>query len=325
MALHRFILRPLSPWGTPLRSDTLTGLLLYRLAEDEGIDALKVELDAFEHGTPPFVLSSAMPEGTLFAPKLPPARRETFASQIAQGRFCTKDGKSLNLFEALTLYKKFRKNRFLPLEEWEKHRMKLSPVELFADYCENPEAWKTPTIVSRQEMHVTMNRSTGSASEGGLFVSRSSWAENGVAFHLYAETEDAPRLLARLKRIGQIGYGCDSSTGKGILSFEEDTQFCAPKDNLPHRLLLSVFSSRNLQGLQGWYATEVKMGKAGPAFCHGNPFKTPFLCVQEGAVFTAMPQGPYVLHGIHANPDIVQITQPLSLPCRLAEGEESHV
>ena len=68
MALHRFILRPLSAWGTPLRSDTLAGLLLYRLAEDEGEAALKAELEAFQNGRPPFALSSALPEGTVFAP-----------------------------------------------------------------------------------------------------------------------------------------------------------------------------------------------------------------------------------------------------------------
>lgn len=324
MALHRFILRPLSAWGTPLRSDTLTGLLLYRLAEDEGEDALKAELDAFENGHAPFALSSAMPEGTVFAPKLPPARRETFARLTAEGRFCTKENQPLSLFEALTQYKKFRKNRFLPLDVWEKHCMALSAAELFTEFCQKPDLWPATRTVSRQEMHVTLNRSSGAALEGGLFVSRAFWAKTDMRFHLYAETQDSPRLLARLKRIGQLGYGRDSSTGKGVFEIEEDTSFQAPATDAPHKLLLSVLSASDLHGLQGWYATEVKTGKAGPAESRGNPFKSPFLCVQEGAVLTALPAGPYVLHGIHSNPAIVQITQPLTLPCKLAEGEESH-
>ncbi len=324
MALHRFILRPLSAWGTPLRSDTMTGLLLYRLAEDEGEDALKAELDAFINGNAPFALSSAMPEGTVFAPKLPPAQRETFARLTEQGHFCTADGHSLDLFQALTLYKKFRKSRFLPLKIWEKHRAALSAVELFTDYCRDAEPWNIKTAESRQEMHVTINRNSGAALEGGLFASSASWLTTGFTFHLYAETEDASKLLTRLKRMGQIGYGRDSSIGKGIFSIEEDKAFRTPEVALPHHLLLSVLSGVELAGLQGWYATEVKTGKAGPAFCGGNPFKSPFLCVQEGAVLTALPKAPYVLVGIHANPSIVQITQPLTLPCRLAEGEEAH-
>ena len=321
MALHRFILRPLSSWGTPLRSDTLTGLLLYRLAEDEGEEAVKKELEAFEQGTPPFILSSAMPEGTVFAPKLPPARRETFASLTKDGCFRTEQGKPLTLFDALSLYKRFRKSRFLPLTVWEKHRTSLSAAKLFADYCRNPDLWKLPAITAHQEMHVTLNRRSGSALDGGLFVSRSSWGSDDTAFHLYAETEDCPRLLSRLQRMGKIGYGRDSSTGKGIFSVEKDGAFCSSQPNLPHSLLLSMLSAENLKGLQGWYATEVKTGKAGPAFCKGNPFKSPFLCVQEGAVLTAMPEGPYVLRGLHSNPAIMQIIPPLTLPCCLAEGE----
>lgn len=321
MALHRFILRPLSSWGTPLRSDTLTGLLLYRLAEDEGEEAVKKELKAFEQGTPPFILSSAMPEGTVFAPKLPPARRETFASLTKEGCFRTEQGKPLTLFDALSLYKRFRKSRFLPLTVWEKHRTSLSAAKLFADYCRNPDLWKLPAITAHQEMHVTLNRRSGSALDGGLFASRASWGDSDTAFHLYAETEDCSRLLLRLQRMGKIGYGRDSSTGKGIFSVEKDGAFCSSQPNLPHSLLLSMLSAENLKGLQGWYATEVKTGKAGPAFCKGNPFKSPFLCVQEGAVLTAMPEGPYVLRGLHSNPAIMQIIPPLTLPCCLAEGE----
>lgn len=327
MALHRFILRPLSAWGTPLRSDTLAGLLLYRLAEDEGESALRAELDAFLCGKPPFALSSAMPEGTVFAPRVPPADRESFARWTKEGRFCRKDGHALTLFEALGLYKKFRKNAFLPLEMWEKHCVSLSAAELFAEYCRQPELWPGKSVTRAQEMHVTISRNSGTALRGGLFASHAFWAAEGMAFHLYAETNDCPGLLARLRRIGQLGYGRDSSTGKGVFSIEEDTSFTpgAPaSSDLPHGLLLSTLSAADLSGLKGWYATEVKTGKAGPAFCWGNPFKSPFLCVQEGAVLTSLPNGPFVLKDIHADPAIIQITQPLTLPCRLADEEGCH-
>lgn len=324
MALHRFLLRPLSAWGTPMRSDTLAGLLLYRLAEDEGEAALRAELDAFMSGTPPFAVSSAMPAGTVFAPRLPPVGRETFAHWTQEGRFCPKDGQERTLFAALGLYKKFRKQAFLPLPIWEKHHASLSAVALFAEYCCQPELWPESPLRSAQEMHVTVPRNSGTALQGGLFTTHALWAAEDMAFHLYAETADCPGLLARLARIGQLGYGRDSSTGKGLFSIEEDASFTPGASGLPHRLLLSTLSAADLRGLRGWYATEVKTGKAGPAFCKGNPFKSPFLCVQEGAVLTALPKGPFVLEHIHADPAIIQITQPLTLPCRLADEEGCH-
>ena len=326
MALHRFILHPLSAWGTPLRSDTLTGLLLYRLAEDESEKALQTELEAFESGEPPFRLSSAMPEGSVFAPRLPPTNRETFARLAENGCFPTATGEPASLFEALGLYKIFRKHSFLPLEIWEKHRSSLSASGLFMEYCNRPDLWNIHSSKSFQETHVSMSRHSGSAQDGGLFSTTAFQAVPGTAFHLYADTEDCPHLLDRLARIGQLGYGKDSSTGKGVFSIEVDRNFQPDKKfaTLPHGLLLSILSAQNLKGLAGWYSTEMKTGKAGPAFCKGNPFKSPFLCIKEGAVLISLPPGGFVLHNIHANPAIVQITQPLTLPCRLAEGEESH-
>ena len=69
MVLHRFIITPLSPWITPLRSDTLNGLLASRIAEDEGEEAVRQCLDAFLSGQEPFAVSSAMPAGFLPMPK----------------------------------------------------------------------------------------------------------------------------------------------------------------------------------------------------------------------------------------------------------------
>ena len=320
MTLHRYILRPLSAWITPLRSDTLSGLLLYRLAEDEGEAALHREIEEFLQGRPPFALSSAMPQGMIFAPRLAPLPRVAFASLSRKGYFTAASRKPLSLFEALNLYKKFRKKRYLPLAIWEKHFSSLSVDKLFVEFCQRPRLWESPVQHKFQEMHVTIARNSNSALEGGLFPRQAFWPAPNMAFHLYAETEDGPRLLERLKRIGMLGFGKDCSTGKGVFAIEEDTGFVPPRaGQLPHGLLLSMLASESMSGMKGWYSMEVKTGKVGPAFSRGNPYKSPFLCVQEGAVLKSLPKGPFVLRGLNANPDIVQITQPLCLPCRMDE------
>ena len=160
MSLHRYIVKPESAWGTPLRSDTLAGLLLYRLAEDEGEDALRAEISAFMDGRPPFVLSSAMPKDTVFAPKLPPLPRKRFADLLEKGAFVGEKGKLFSAFEALSLFKKYRKKRFLPLSVWQRHCKSLSVADLFAEFCKNPGLWETPVAKRQQEMHVTISRNS---------------------------------------------------------------------------------------------------------------------------------------------------------------------
>lgn len=323
MALHRYLLRPLAPWGTPMRSDTLAGLLLFRLAEDEGEEVLRAELAAFREGKPPFAVSSVMPANTVFAPKLPPIPRKRFAELVESGFFRDGEGRALTKLQALGELKKFRKKAWLPLPVWEQHRGALSFGPLFAEFCRNPSLWDVPTADRHQEMHVTIARNSSTALEGGLFVDNSWWPRTDARYHLYAETEDSPRLLARLANLGAMGFGRDSSTGKGVFSVEEDATFAPWSGELPHGLLLSMLAAKDMKGLDGWYAVDVKVGKAGPGISRGNPYKSPFMCVREGAVLTSLPKGPFVLEGLNANPEILQVTQPLLLGCRLAEEEDN--
>lgn len=325
--LHRFVLQPLSPWGTPLRGDTLYGLILFRIGEEEGVEKLRQTLAAFRENRPPFIVSSAMPENTLFAPVLAPAFRETFRKWMDEGAFCDKAGKKLELREALGIYKKFRKTSYIPLTVWQKHAGKLSVRGLFASFCKGKwgeevgDSQEQPFSKSGVEPHVTIARNTGSALEGGLFADTLTYFRAGAKLHLYAESAEPDRLLRYLERIGDLGFGKNSSTGKGRFAVQQDTGFNPA--GLPgtgsHRLMLSPCAAVDMSDLAGNYTIEVKRGKAAPHIAGGNPFKNPFLSVREGAVLSSLPKGPYVLDGVHDNPDIVQVVQPLSLSCELKE------
>ena len=325
--LHRYVLQPLSPWGTPLRGDTLYGLILFRIGEEEGVEKLRQTLAAFRENRPPFIVSSAMPVNTLFAPVLAPAPREVFRKWTDDGAFCDKAGKRLELRAALSMYKKFRKTQYIPLAVWQKHAGALSVRRLFASFCK--DKWddeasgnqEEPFSKSGVEPHVTIARNTGSALEGGLFADTLTYFRAGAKLHLYTESAEPDRLLGYLERIGDLGFGKNSSTGKGRFAVQKDTEFNPA--TLPstgsHRLILSPCAAGDMRALEGNYAIDVKRGKAAPHIAGGNPFKKPFLCVREGAVLSSLPKGPYVLDGVHDNPDIVQVVQPLSLPCELKE------
>lgn len=323
MQLLRYIVRPLSPWGTPLRSDTLCGLLLWHLAERDGSDACRAEIDAFRAGTPPYVLSSALPLGMVNMPRLRPTPRGLFHQWVKEGVFRDDDGKPRSLFAALQAYKKFRKTAYLPVDIWAHHATSLSLRPLLAWFCQQNSTKDKPTQGSSVEPHVSIDRRTNTASQGALFFNRLTWFAEGTAFHLYARSQTPDILLERLNEVGDIGFGKDASTGKGRFKVEKDTSFdpATLENNGPHSLLCSVCAAMDMSALDGWYAVEAKHGKTGPGM--SSPFKAPLLLVQEGSVLRRLPDGPYVLEGVHADKAIVQVTQPLTLPCRMVE-EDHH-
>ena len=335
MQLLRYIVRPLSPWGTPLRSDTLCGLLLWRLAERYGSAACRAAIAAFRAGEPPFVLSSALTLGMVSSPCLPPAPRALFRQWVNTGEFRDAGGKAISLFEALQAYKRFRKTAHLPVEVWARHAPSLSLRPLLAWFCQWSAKKDSPKTGESVEPHVSIDRRSATAAEGGLFFNRLTWIAEGAPFHLYARAADPTALLELLREAGglaaqahtetgDLGFGKDASTGKGRFAVEPDNAFDpAPLENDgPHAMLCSVCASMDMSCVDGWYSVATKRGKAGPGLA--SPHKAPMLLLQEGSVLRRLPAGPYLLEGIHADPAIVQVTPPLTLPCRIAE-EASHV
>lgn len=323
MQLLRYIVRPLSPWGTPLRSDTLCGMLLWRIAERQGAEACRAAIEAFRTGEPPFVVSSVLPFGTVSLPRLPPVSRDRFRRWVDAGVLRDHAGKTLSLFDALQAYKRFRKTGNVPVEVWIRHASALTLKPLLSWFCQGEKQPASARSCESVEPHVTIDRGSGAAAEGGLFFNRLTWFAPGAAFHLYARAVDPEALLGLLAETGDVGFGKDASTGKGRFAVEQDKSFDpAPLENgAPHALLCSVCAAMDMSELDGWYALEAKRGKVGPG--HANPHKTPMLLVQEGGVLRRLPKGPYVLEGVNADPAIVQVTQPLTLPCRVVE-EEAH-
>ncbi len=321
MHLLRYIVRPLSPWGTPLRSDTLCGLLLCRLAERQGAAACRSAIEDFRAGRPPFILSSAMPMGMVFTPRLPPAPRSLFRRWVQEEAFRDAEGKALSLFEALQAYKRFRKARWIPAGVWEEHARALSLRPLLEWYCRQDKNAAAANSRESEEPHVSIDRCSGAAAEGGLFFNRIRWFAEGAAFHVYASAADPAALLDLLREAGDLGFGMDASTGKGRFAVEADAAFDpSPLENGgPHSLLCSVCAAMDMSALDGWYALETKRGKAGPAVA--VPHKAPMLMVQEGSVLRTLPAAPYLLEGVNADAAVVQVTQPLVLPCRAAEEE----
>lgn len=321
MPLYRYNITPTSAFGTPLRSDTLYGHLLWRAAERYGANRVGELIEGFADGPPPFRLSSVFPENCLPMPCLPPIPRSRFRE-----RFAPQGGGEL--VERLQQYKRFRKLKHVRFEALQKLSGGLSQESLFAVWLEDSRALEPPGdfAVAAQQPHNSIDRASGKVlAEGGLHFSKVYWYRPGCRLHLYVEA-DTPDLFEELMReLQKTGYGADSSTGKGQFHFSRDESF--DPSNWPAqgnaRLLLSLAAAESMRDVAGYWSPQVKRGKAWSGFGERNPFKKPFLALCEGSVLTALPESGYLLRNLHSNPEVVQVLWPLTLPLQLEVSHES--
>lgn len=311
MPLCRFQLFPQSPFATPLRSDTITGMLLNLIALRDGETRLKECVASFETDSPEFLLSSAFPQNTLPMPCLPLPKR----SAMAQGQ-CGPE-----LITRISAFKKFRKQRFIPLKHWKKCKDSLSLAGLFSLFEKDSE--HSPIESQTQTMsHVSIDRETQRAIDGLLYTTTETFYPQGTALDLYARTKNPEELESLLNDLGRWGYGKRASTGKGQFSVTRDQDFDAKalESEGTHQLCLSVLSAQDMSGIEGTFQTFLKHGRVGSACADGQAFKKPFLAIKEGAVLSSSPCGSPVLRNLHHDERLVHVTAQLSFPCTLATG-----
>lgn len=324
MVLYRYRITPQSAFGTPMRSDTLYGHLLWAAAMLKGEGRVQEMIEAFAGNAPPFVLSSALPAGRLPWPTLPGIARACFKKQFAG------DG---NLFKQLQRFKAFRKQGSWSLDTWVKLGGQLSQAALFSDWLQEvQEKEKRPReeplaiqTVAHQP-HVVIDRQSGSVlTGGGLFFSRATWYRPGTDLDLYVRTDDQAEFEELFAHLAAVGFGADRSTGKGQFRYQRDKGFDPAPFDAPgsHRLCLSVCAASDLTGFDGYWTPMVKHGRAWSGFGERNPFKKPFFAFAEGSLFRKMPESGYLLRQIHSDSRLVQIGWPLTIPVTL-EGHHAH-
>lgn len=331
MPFYRYKITPLGAFGTPMRSDTLHGQLLCAASELDGAEAVTDLIAAFESDSPPFVCSSALPEGMLPMPCLPPLPRKEFLE-----RFCTQSSFFKgNAVQALKAYKTFRKLSYVPLDVWTELRNALSLSRLFERWLQDrqqnpnafhpaPELTETAWRADHIEAHNSIDRLTGSVlQEGGLFLAESTFYGSRAKLDLYAFTENPAKFERLLAHVASTGFGRDASTGKGWFAFERDSAFDSAefKGTGTCRMALSVLSAMDMSAVRGWYRIFSKSGRVWGTLGEGNPFKKAFLAMDEGSVFESFPSGGYVLRGLHPDPRVVQVTWPLGIALTLAKQE----
>ena len=228
-----------------------------------GVGRLKDLLEGYTGGRPFAVVSDAFPGGHLPRPTLPAER--------------------LGAVDP-TRRKELKRRRWLPIGAL------AEPARWLDRALELPEAELHP------QSHNPLNRATGTTGRGGFapYTLTQRWYCPGTTLHCHVLI-DPERLTGEEIRelfadIGASGYGRDASTGLGRFDVESDGDRLSEISAAAGSWLTLVPCAPQSGGFDpahSFYQVVTRFGRHGALAVHsGNPFKTPVLLAQTGAVLT---------------------------------------
>lgn len=288
--LYRLKVAPCSPWRTPWHADTLTGALLATCARVHGSQLLRNRLiDPMLAGTPPFVLSDALPSELLPAPIILRMRRYP-------------DGTNL---------KAIKRGRWLAPAAFAVARAGGTPVA--ADLIRDIDVFLDHT-----RQHNTLSRLTDSSDSGeteiesaiGLYQKSDTLLRNmdhqkhlTLYFH-FASTTDADLLLELLHELSLTGFGADTSTGRGQFDLPDDPATAPELESPPPGangvISLSTFQPGPGDPTDGFWEAFPKFGKLGPGLGldEHQILKHTLIMFRPGGCFVTDPTRAFLGHAI---------------------------
>ena len=293
MRFYEINITPTSPFGTPLKGDTLFGHFCWQAAYDPGLVEGGLDAQLQHYGESPFtVFSSAFPKLGNGSARYFLPRPEAIA--LDRG---LESGKTRR--ERLLNGKKLKKKKWMTLESIdviEPARAVFMTGKEVADCVgEHLASAVTATDVALavEQPHNTINRITGTTGSG-MFAPYA--MENLhflpgielVIFVLLDETStDIQRVCSGLERIGQWGFGRDASTGMGRFAVNGHKEHPLPRINGAGACYtLAPAVPRKEAFTHTFFTPFVRFGKHGDRLATGKvPFKRPVIMADEGAVF----------------------------------------
>ncbi len=273
MELYQLDIVPTGAFYTPVKGDTLFGMLCWAAAEKFGEDRLTKLLDGYADNRPYVVLSDAFPKGYLPKPVLP------FS-------YYKKEGQKDDDFNAKDR-KKFKRREWLPTDK------ALLPTNQMADSFR-----EVPFMKKSLKTANSVNPETNHASGGKYSAYLTDQIHYQGVLTVYAVIDEtrisADEVKSLLEQIGLTGYGKKASSGGGKFSVSEikRVSFDNPDYTALMTLAPCVPAIGEFDPNKSFYRVFIRFGRHGNAAAlSGNPFKQPVLTMDAGAVLTpnAMP------------------------------------
>jgi CRISPR-associated protein Csm4 len=283
MPRYRAIIKPTSPFQTPLHSDTLFGHICwawrYLKSEDELIKFLRSFNDDNAH----LVLSSGFPKGYLPMPILRPLSFEEEGE--LQKHYKSK-------LEFAREMKALKKVSYIQISAMMMLKENLSYYNLYIKHLkaeillENPRIYKTDEV-----WHNAKNRLTDRVIEGKLFAKHDNFYYEDTELNVYIEDTyfDRKNLYEIFDFISRSGYGADKSVGRGVFKYELIDGWGLPEAENPNAFMnLSHYHPKEGDFKEGFYEITTKFGKIGGHWASGidgGPYKMPLLMLKPGSIF----------------------------------------
>ena len=286
MKTYKLTIRPLTSFRTPLQSDTIFGHLMWALRYIEGEDALVQFLARYRDGDPPLLVSAGFPEGTLPVPVLRPEPKDPEE----------KKHNPANEVVGAMLHKALEDDHYLPLPQWHQLAQNVSARTLKG--LLNTARARLRELKKEERVYpitrTAVDRITGSAREGRLFVADETFYGPGRKFEIWHKLDEGgDELLERLTRwwrwIQRNGFGRRKSAGHGAFRIEGEGLVEAgaelPQVANPNGFVtLSAWVPKTDDPANVTYRTRVKRGKLAEVLALPSPWKKPLLMLEPGAM-----------------------------------------
>ncbi|MEA3469789.1 MAG: hypothetical protein U9R57_16415 [Thermodesulfobacteriota bacterium] len=301
MKIYGITIQPLSPFGTPLKGDTLFGHFCWQVAEAPDLltGGLDKWIDCYD--SDPFAL---------FSSAWPVLRRDnsTLYAIARPSGLLPDDETKLERRAKIQRYKLAQKQKWLLIDRDLRINVDAnnlqSDTDLFSMFLENlePVAAKPLRLLAKEQQklcipvtqaHNSINRLTMTTGSGEFapFSHDNFQFVPGLQLIIFVavneEAMDAESLQTGFERIGSWGYGRDASTGLGrfsVVSVEEQSWPQADNDTTAcYTLGPSVPQKETFVQCNATPFT--RFGRHGSTLASSaNPFKKPVVMADEGAV-----------------------------------------
>ncbi|HBA52914.1 MAG TPA: hypothetical protein DCZ04_00215 [Syntrophorhabdus aromaticivorans] len=288
MNAHEIILKPLSPFGTPLKGDTLFGQFCWEIANDETILGKTIdEILRNYHANPFLIFSSA--HLSLSSDEVRQYLLRTPSLPLHHMFIMPEDKKT-----RVKMRKEYKARKWMTLQLGTPLNSFYDQTFLSKEELAEKLGGNSPSLV-RSQSHNRLNRLTGRTAEGVFapFAMEQEVFLPGLEFVVFAlidtNTISVDKVIALLNRMGDTGFGKDASTGLGRFEVVRTTEIDLEKmgshaPNACYTLGPCVPEKHTFRPM--FYSPFTRFGKHGDVLAKSsNPFKNPVIMADEGAVF----------------------------------------
>ena len=252
MVLYKTTITPLSNFASKLKGDTLFGQICWAIRFKYGEHRLKELLSNYDDA-PFLIVSDPFAKGYLPKPTMP----SIFLNENSED-------KKIN-----------RKKIHVTMQnlvDGEFHKAKTD------DEVQNQD--HTTVVVRNAINYKTLT--TGDKGFDPYGEKEIKLSQKDIYF-LFSDNFTLDELLESLSLVGQVGYGKDSSIGKGRFEFSKFVKVDINSSSKTY-MALSPFVPLGTECEDLFYEPFTRFGKTGASRANTNPFKKPIIMANSGAV-----------------------------------------